>query len=372
MSGGRDGRGEGRADGLHIAFFGSSLLSSYWNGAATYYRGLIRALAGRGHRVRFFEPDAFDRQQNRDFDEAPDWAEVTVYEAEEAAVRRALRAAASADVIVKASGVGVFDEFLEREVLELGGNGRRVCFWDVDAPATLERVETDPSDDFRSLVPAYDLVLTYGGGDPVRDAYLALGARDCVPVYNALDPETHHPVREDSAFQGVLGFLGNRLPDREQRVEEFFLAPARRHPDRRFLLGGSGWDNMDLPSNVTWLGHVPTRSHNAFNSTPLAVLNINRDSMARFGFSPATRVFEACGAGACLITDAFRGVDLFLEPVREVLVAESGADVSRLLDSVTPEDAEAIGRAGRCRVLTEHTYSHRALQVERRFQELFR
>src|SRR4051812_43759135 len=183
--------------GLDIAFFGSSLVSAYWNGAATYYRGIIRALHERGHRVTFYEPDAFGRQQHRDIDD-PDWARVVVYEGKgESGVARALAQARRADVIAKASGVGVFDALLEHAVLEMRRPGNTVVFWDVDAPATLDRVESNPFDPFRDLIPRYDAILTYGGGAPVVDAYTALGARKCVPVYNALDPSTHHPAAPD-------------------------------------------------------------------------------------------------------------------------------------------------------------------------------
>jgi spore maturation protein CgeB len=350
--------------GLHIAIFGSSLVSSYWNGAATYYRGLARALAQRGHRVSFFEPDAYQRQQHRDIPD-PAWAEVIVYQATEAGVEQALEGAADADVLVKASGVGVFDEFLEREVLELPFRSQRmVVFWDVDAPATLERAQNDPDDPFRELIPRYDLILTYGGGEPVIRAYRQLGAADCVPIYNALDPETHFPAAPDRRFEGLVGFLGNRMPDRERRVHEFFFQPASRMPDD-FVLGGSGWD-QDVPElpNVRYVGHVGTQDHNVFNSSPTAVLNINRDSMARFGFSPPTRVFEAAGAGACLISDVWTGIELFLEPDRDVLVANDASEVVEHLRRLTPERAKRIGERARQRVLSDHTYRRRAEQVE--------
>ena len=344
---------------MRIAWFGSSLVSAYWNGAATYYRGLVRALHERGHHVTFLEPDAYERQQHRDLDD-PHWAEVVVYDPKR--WEEALERARGADVVVKASGVGVVDAELEAGVLELGTTA---IFWDVDAPATLTRLEADEDDALRALVPRYDLVLTYGGGDPVVERYRALGARDCVPVYNALDPETHHPVAPDERFRCDLAFLGNRLPDREERVEEFFLRAAELAPARSFLLGGSGWEDKPLPPNVRTLGHVSTRDHNALNATPLAVLNVSRASMAANGFSPATRVFEAAGAGACLITDAWEGVELFLEPGEEVLVAASGAEVAALLEELDPERARAIGEAARRRVQREHTYARRAAEVER-------
>jgi spore maturation protein CgeB len=272
--------------------------------------------------------------------------------------------ARQADLVVKASGIGIFDSLLEAAVLDLQRPETMVVFWDVDAPATLDRIEQDPSDPFRPLIPRYDLVLTYGGGDPVVRAYQAFGARDCVPVYNALDPSTHYVVPADPRFAGDLGFLGNRLPDREARVEEFFLAAAAALPDKTFLLGGSGWGDKRLPSNVRYVGHVYTRDHNAFNCTPTAVLNVNRESMARYGFSPPTRVFEAAGAGACLITDHWEGIELFLEPDREVIVAETGAEVADRLGRLTRSQADRLGAAAQRRILAEHTYDHRAAQVE--------
>jgi spore maturation protein CgeB len=354
-----------RTQRLRIAFFGSSLVSSYWNGAATYYRGLIRALALRGHKITFYEPDAFERQLHRDISN-PSWADVVVYPGDDegAALRQVAAAARQADVMVKASGVGVFDALLEAAVLEHSLRRQQVVFWDVDAPATLARVNADPSDPFRSLIPRYDAVFTYGGGEPIVKGYTALGARLCVPVYNALDPDTHHPVPPSEAYAADLSLLANRLPDREARIDRFFFEAARRLPERSFLLGGNGWDPHFVPPNVQTLGHVPTAAHNSFNCSALAVLNVSRDSMAATGFSPATRVFEAAGAAACLITDAWQGIELFLEPEREVLVARDGAEVAEQLERLSPDRAQGIGRAARRRVLEEHTYARRAVQVE--------
>jgi spore maturation protein CgeB len=355
---------------VNIAFFGSSLVSAYWNGAATYYRGMLAALARRGHRVTFYEPDAYQRQLHRDIPD-PDWARVVVYPGDRlSAAEEALAQAAGSDLVVKASGVGVNDEWLERHVLDLASPTTMVAFWDVDAPATLERVARRPDDPFAALVPAYDVVFTYGGGPPVVEGYQALGAVRAVPIYNALDPSTHFPVPPDPRFAGDLAFLGNRLPDREARVEEFFLEVARRLPGRRFVLGGSGWDSKVLPDNVHYVGHVYTRDHNAFNTSARAVLNVHRDSMAAAGHSPATRVFEAAGAGACIISDDFRGVERFLAPGREILLAREGAEVAEILEALREEDTRELGRAARARVLAEHTYDHRALEVEAVLGEL--
>jgi len=349
---------------MRIAFFGSSLVSAYWNGACTYYRGIVRALDARGHRAAFYEPDAFDRQAHRDIDD-PAWAEVVVYEPrDERAVREVVAGAADADVVVKASGVGVFDAVLEEAVAGLEGPEARI-FWDVDAPATLAAVEADAQSPLRELIPAYDMVFTYGGGQPVIDRYLALGARSCTPVYNGLDPETHHPEPPRPELACNLAFLGNRLPDREARIEEFFFRAVEALPERTFLLGGNGWeDRVAGLANLRYLGHVPPGDHNALNRSALAVLNVSRESMAANGWSPATRVFEAAGAGACLITDDWEGIEDFLAPGEEALVARDGAAVAELLAGLDPERALAIGEAARARVLAEHTYDRRAEQVE--------
>lgn len=345
---------------IRIAMFGSSLVSAYWNGAATYYRGILKALHALGFDIEFYEPDAYGRQDHRDIAD-PDYAQVVVYPASPHGVAQAIEQARDADILIKASGVGANDELLEVEIPRAAHGTTITAFWDVDAPATLERMRSDPGDPFREQLQRFDLVLTYGGGDPVVDEYRSFGARECVPIYNALDPHTHHPVPRDARFAADLGFLGNRLPDREARVREFFLEPARRLPGRRFLLGGSGWhEGISLPENVNHVGHVYTRDHNAFNCSPRAVLNINRDSMARTGFSPPTRVFEAAGAGACLLCDAWDGIEQFLEPEREVLCVSSGAEVEQTLEGLSETQARAIGAAARRRVISEHTYEHRA------------
>ncbi len=349
---------------MDIAFYGSSLLSSYWNGAATYYRGLLGALAQLGHGITFYEPDAFDRQSHRDID-PPDWARVVVYPATAAGVAAVLAEAPHADVVVKASGVGVFDDELLAGILWQARPGAIRAFMDVDAPATLAAIHADSGNPMRNALAELDLVLTYGGGPPVVDAYRALGARKCVPIYNALDPATHHPVAAVPRFRADLAFLANRLPDREARVEAFFLDAAARRHGQAFLLGGNGWHDRAMPGNVRTIGHVGTAEHNAFNCSSLAVLNVARDSMAAVGFSPATRVFEAAGAGACLITDAWEGIELFLQPGAEVLVARDGIDVAEHLSGLTPARAKAIGDAARMRVLTGHTYQQRAVILDR-------
>lgn len=349
---------------MHLTFFGSSLVSSYWNGAATYYRGLIRALHGLGHTVTFCEPDAYDRQQNRDLAEDPHYARVVVYTTE--AERDALieQAFAESDWVIKCSGVGVWDAELEEAVAERSGGRAMTAFLDVDAPATLGRIAADPADPFRLHIPRYDQVFTYGGGPPVVEEYERWGAKGCTPIYNGLDADEHRPL-EGVAVEYDILFMGNRLPDREARVEEFFFRAATLCPEHRFLLGGEGWGwKTDMPANVTYLGHVPTSKHNAVNASARLVLNIHRDSMVQNGWSPATRMFEAAGAASCQVTDAWQGIEDFFAPGEEILVAASAEEVAQLVRSVDDERARRIGQAGRARALADHTYTQRARQMD--------
>ena len=347
---------------MKIFAIGSSITSSYWNGAATYYRGVYRALSRFGHDITFAEPDAYGRQQHRDEHDAS-YVRSLVYQTP-ADLPRMLQSASEADLVVKHSGVGVDDELLEREVLLLRSKRTKIVFWDVDAPATLARVESNFVDPFRPLIPRYDVIFTYGGGPAVVRQYFKLGARNCHPIYNAHDSDSHFPVPPEERFRCDLAFVGNRLPDREARVERFFLRAAELAPDLRFLLGGEGWGSKQLPANVRWIGHVRTHEHNAVNCSARMVLNINRDSMAGVGFSPPTRVFEAAGAGTCLITDAWKGISEFFIPGQEILIADSAEGVIAWLRGVDGPSAAQIGRNMRERALRDHTYSLRAAQVD--------
>ena len=347
---------------MKIYVIGSSITSCYWNGAATYYRGIYKNLHRLGHEIIFAEPDIYNRQQNRDCS-IIEYADVRVYQTPRD-LKSILSEAWYADFVIKHSGVGADDEFLEAEVLNCGSSRTRVAFWDVDAPATLARVEANDTDPFRSLIPEYDFIFTYGGGDPVVQHYRGLGAQNCIPIYNALDPDTHHPVAADPNRACDLVFVGNRLPDREARIEQFFLHAAELAPELKFILGGEGWGSKRLPANVRYIGHVGTADHNAINSSARIVLNINRESMAKVGFSPPTRVFEAAGAGACLITDAWAGIERFFDPDTEILVAKDAEEIVRYLRQTTPQQSRKIGDGMRQRALNDHTYESRSHQVD--------
>ena len=354
-----------------LTIFGSSITSAYWNGAATYYRGICKAMHERGYRIVFVEPDIYDRQQHRDLDVDPDYAEVRVTHSE-AELRDALEEASESDFVAKCSGVGDFEEMLEYGVLRLREKGKQplVIFWDVDAPFTLNMAKSDPDWYFRNIIPSFDLILTYGGGKPVIDAYTDLGAKRVEPVYNAVDPDLYYPVEPDPEYVCDLLFMGNRMPDREERVRQLFFASAEQNPDKSFILGGEGWGDYKFPPNVRWIGHIPTALHNVVNCSAKFVLNINRPAMAEYGFSPPTRIFEAAGNAACLISDAWRGLNTFFEPGREILMARSPSYIRRYLNTVSDETARAIGQRARARVIRDHTYTQRAARLDSILREM--
>jgi spore maturation protein CgeB len=351
---------------LNIFVFGSSIVSSYWNGAATYYRGIYKYLSQRGHRITFAEPDAYGRQEHRDKGDYS-YVRSLVY-TPHADIDSMLNLAAEADVVVKHSGLGVDDALLEARVPDLAEHSA-VFFWDVDAPATIGRLHADTSDPFRAQISRYDGILTYGGGPVARDEYLQLGGRRYQSIYNGLDPDTHYPVPSDPTVYCDVLFLGNRLRDREQRVDKLFLQAAQLAPNKQFILGGEGWGDKSLPPNVRWIGHVPTDDHNRLNCSAGMVMNINRASMASFGFSPPTRVFEVAGAGACMLCDDWPGLEDCFDADHEILVVRCARDVVDALDSHDATARKQMGAEFRARALRDHTYAQRAELVERAFTE---
>ena len=359
-----------------IFAFGSSIVSSYWNGAATYYRGCYKYLARLGYDITFAEPDAYGRQQHRDSD---DFSYVTslVYKPRVddggQDLDRLLKQAAGYDIVVKHSGIGCDDAELEARVPTECSRTAMTFIWDVDAPATIHRMQADADDALARSTRLFDAILTYGGGPLARDGFRDFGAGAYYSMYNGLDPETHFPVAPDPTLACDVVFLGNRLPDREARVEELFLRAATLAPRARFILGGEGWGDKQLPPNVRWLGHVPTADHNRVNCSASMVLNINRASMAQFGFSPPTRIFEVAGAGTCLLCDDWPGIaDCFNPnggPDQEILVVQNAEDVVAALTHYDLAQRKQIGAAFHTRGLIDHTYAQRAAQADFAFRE---
>ena len=352
--------------GLTIAIFGSSLVSSCRNSAATYYRGIIRNLHKLGHSVTFYEPENSERKLLRNMPD-PDWARVVIYPATEEGLYSSLESAKNSDLIIKTSSVGIFDELLEREVLLMKKEKNQVVFWDSDAPATLRRIRENIEDPFKKNIPQYDLILTLGGGEPITKDYLSLGAADCIPIYDALDPEIYFPVSTDHRLIADLSFLGNRIPGYDKRINDYFFSVAERLPEMKFLLAGNGWKAKKKSENIEYLGRLDPLCHNTFNCSATAVLDINYNSMAGKGIFPSRRIFQAAGAGSCIITNKWEGLDRFFEPEKEMFMAASGGEVAEIVKKLTPGAAAVVGTRALARAKAEHTYAHRARQLEKIF-----
>lgn len=346
-----------------IAFFGSSMVSAYRNGAATYFRGIVKYLFKQGYYVTFFEPDAFERQQYRDISD-PFWAEIVVYQNKKQGVEQALEHASAADVLIKASGVGVFDDYLEAALPAIKQPHQTIIFWDVDPVTTLSKMPGDGNSPLRKVLPKYDIVLTNGGGDQITSLYRSAGARECVIIYSAFDPEAHNSVLTGNRFLCDLAFIGNHSPDNETRVVDYFVKTAIAMKDKKFILGGSGWENIQLPDNVRYINHLYTNDQNALYSSAMAVLYLSRNGSSDPGFSPDPALFEAAGAGACIITDPWIGTEQFLIPGEEIIVAENEKDMTDILGKMTTGEALNTGQAARRKVLSHHTYQRRVQQLD--------
>lgn len=340
-----------------IVIFGLTVSSSWGNGHATLWRGLIGALARRGVRVVFFEKDVSYYARHRDLLDLPagelvlyrDWAEVK---------GRAAAEARTADAVVVTSYCpdGPVASALACEL------GRLAVFYDMDTPVTLARLAAGEQ---VAYLPAeglggFDLVLSYTGGAALRRLERELGARRTAPLYGHVDPAVHRPAPAEDRFRGEMSYLGTYSADRQAAVSALFAEPAKRRPDRRFILGGSGY-GTDFPwaDNIFLIEHVPPAEHPAFFASSRLTLNATRGDMAALGYCPSGRLFEAAACGCPVLSDAWEGLELFFAPGREILTA---ATTDEALQALELSDAElaAIARAARERTLAEHTSDHRA------------
>jgi spore maturation protein CgeB len=348
---------------MKLVIFGLSVSSSWGNGHATLWRGLQRALARSGHVVVFFERDVPYYAAHRDLTELPG-GRLHLYPSWDAVRPLARRELADADVAVVTSycADGVAASAL---VLDTPLPAR--VFYDLDTPVTLERL--DAGEPVAYLPPdglgGFDLVLSYTGGEALTQLRTRLGARRAEPLYGSVDPDVHHPVPPSPHYAADLSYLGTYAADRQAGVEALFVEPARRLPALKFLLGGSQYP-PDFPwtSNIYFLPHVPPPEHPAFYSSSRLTLNVTRRAMARMGYCPSGRLFEAAACGAPVLSDEWEGLDRFFAPGEEVLVARTAVDAVAAL-ALPREELARIARRARERTLDEHTAMHRAVELEK-------
>lgn len=345
---------------MKLVVFGLTVSSSWGNGHATLWRGLIKALAAQQCEVTFFERDVPYYARHRDLFDLPagelvlyaDWADLAA---------RALSEIRAADAVIVTSYCpdGPAAAALACEAARLA------VFYDMDTPVTLARLAAGEGVDYLPAegLSAFDLVLSYTGGEALVRLERELGARRALPLYGHVDPDAHRPGPPQPRFAADLSYLGTYAADRQPTVAALFAEPARRRPDLRFLLGGSGYgEAFPWSDNIFFLDHVAPPEHGAFFASSRLTLNATRRDMADLGYCPSGRLFEAAACGAPILTDVWEGLDLFFEPGREILTARTTDDALAALD-LAPADLAAVAAAARERTLDEHTSARRAGQL---------
>lgn len=344
---------------MKIAVLGLSLSSAWGNGHATTYRALLRALAARGQRVTFYERDRPWYAAARDL-AAPDFCDLVLYDSLEE-LENLMPGIAASDAVILGSFVPDGPVVAERL---LAARARPLAFYDIDTPVTLTRLAAGDSEYLRAdLIPAFDLYLSFSGGKALRILKQDYGARRALPLYCSVDTGRYRPLDRPKRWE--LGYLGTYSEDRQPTLERLLVEPARRLPERRFVVAGAQYpEGIDWPQNVERVEHVPPEEHAAFYSSCRFALNVTRADMIRLGHSPSVRLFEAAACAVPVISDAWLGLEDSFAPGRELLTAESPEDVITLLQDMSDVARTAVGRAARERVLREHGAETRAAELE--------
>src|SRR4051812_11868976 len=342
-----------------LVILGLSITSSWGNGHATTWRGLIKGLARRGHRVLFLERDVPWYSENRDLHAWP-FCEIELYHSLADLNDRFGGRVAAADAVIVGSYVP--DGIAVGDWASAKAQGR-AAFYDIDTPITLAALERGDCA-YLSLaqLPFYDLYLTFTGG-PALAKIEQMGSPQAAPLYCSVDPDVHAPMPTRRRWE--LGYLGTYSPDRQPALEEMLLSPARDYPGRRFVVAGAQYPaSVTWPENVTHIAHLPPGEHPWFYCAQRFTLNLTRADMRAMGYSPSVRLFEAAACGVPVITDPWKGLEEFFSPGEEILVANSNRDVVDVLEKTSPERRDQIAQAARSHVLAHHTAMHRAAELE--------
>lgn len=348
---------------MHIVIFGLTISSSWGNGHATLWRSLVKAMLRRGHTVTFYERDVPYYAQERDFDELPPGGRLRLYGVFEDVREEAARDANDADLALTTSYCP--DGPAAAELILSSRAGIR-AFYDLDTPVTLDGLEHGQPVEY---LPAgglgdFDLVLSFTGGRALQELRTKLGARHVVPLYGSVDPDEHRPVNPRAEFRADLSYLGTYAADRQAALEKLFLGAARVRPADRFLIGGAQYpESFPWLPNVAFVRHVPPPMHAEFFSSCRATLNITRGVMARYGYCPSGRLFEAAASGAPMLSDSWEGLECFFAPGSELLCVESAEDVCAAL-ARTDEELRRMAKLARERTLAEHTGDCRVRELE--------
>ncbi len=345
---------------LDLVFLGLSITSSWGNGHATTYRGLVRELVRRGHRVLFLERDLPWYADNRDLPRPP-WGRTELYRSVEELKDRFHRDVRRADVVLVGSYVPQGIEVGAWVQAQARG---KTAFYDIDTPVTLARLARGECEYLsRELVPGYDLYLSFTGGPVLRDIERELGAPAARPLYCSVDPDVYGPEPRETLWD--LGYLGTYSDDRQPVLERLLLEPARRWREGRFVVAGPQYPReIRWPPNVARMEHLAPPQHVSFYNAQRFALNATRRDMVRAGWSPSVRLFEAAACATPIISDAWDGLETFFTPGEEILLANSADEALAVVRDTSEEERRAIGAAARARVLREHTAGHRAAALE--------
>ncbi len=345
---------------MNITILGLSITSSWGNGHATTFRGLVRELAQRGHHVHFLERDVPWYASNRDLTAIPG-VKVSLYSDLDALKRDHTGDVRDADAVIVGSYVPQGAE-VGRWVLDEATGV--TAFYDIDTPVTVARLRLGNLDYLSAdLVPRYHLYLSFTGGPTLEHLERKWGSPAARPLYCSVDAGAYYPERYNPCWD--LGYLGTYSPDRQPGLERLMLRPARHASERRFVVAGPQYpDYIDWPRNVLRIEHLAPSSHRQFYNQQRFTLNLTRADMIAAGYSPSVRLFEAAACGTPIISDAWEGLDTFFKPGEEILVARASEDIDDYLHDLSREDAAAIGLAARERVLAAHTSAHRAAELE--------
>jgi spore maturation protein CgeB len=345
---------------LKITIFGLTISSSWGNGHATPYRAIIKALYRQGHKIEFFEKDVPYYAKHRDFRQS-DYCSLHLYPNWDSIRSSALHVAGDSDAVICASfcpdGARIIDD-----ILSLSAPAQ--ILYDLDTPVTLGRLERGDLDYLRrEQIPEFDLYLSFTGGGTIDELRTVWRAKEAAPLYGCVDPEVHSRVQVPQQYCCDFSYMGTYAADRQAKFETFFIQPARRLSSNTFVLAGSmyPWD-WQWPANVRRFEHVSASDHSALYSSSRLTLNITRNEMARWGYCPSGRFFEAAACGTPIVTDRFEGLNTFFDCNQELVVVNSTEDVISAIE-LPDSELSGIAKRARERVLDRHTGEHRAHEL---------
>lgn len=346
---------------MRIVFLGLTITSSWGNGHATTYRGLVRGLARAGHSVLFLERDKPWYRDNRDMPEPP-YGETRLYDSVEELADRWLPEIARADLVVVGSYVP--DGIQVGRLAQRAARGV-VAFYDIDTPVTLAALEAGRCEYLTpELLPGYGLYLSFTGGPTLRHLEREWGVPMARALYCSADPEVYRPD-PDVSPRYDLGYLGTYSDDRQPVLDRLLCEPARGWTAGRFIVAGPQYpEHLAWPANVERVTHLAPGLHRGFYAGQRYTLNITRADMVRRGWSPSVRLFEAACCGVPVISDWWAGLDEVFRPDEEILIAHGPADVLRALRELPEERRLGVAERARTRALAAHTGDHRAAELE--------